>query len=132
MKIISRQIKIRRLKKELDALWSKAVRLRDGACMVCGTKESLQAHHCIVRKAHGLGVRWLLSNGVTLCYRCHLCELHGLADKDFLDKYLSIINDKISMDVQEEIKGIAVKVHKFEVEDLEMLKQSFQRMINDR
>ena len=56
-----------------DAVWSKAVR-RDGRCLVCGTTESLQAHHLISRWI--IPLRHELMNGVCLCPKHHKWDRH--------------------------------------------------------
>lgn len=56
--------------------WRKAVLTRDGfACTLCGSENSLQAHH-IVRWVDMPEARLLLENGVTLCISCHY-KAHG-------------------------------------------------------
>jgi predicted restriction endonuclease len=68
-----------KLKKELDAIWSKKVRERDGKCVMCGKTERLQAHHYIKTKARSLKYRWDIRNGITLCYGCHMYGVHKTA-----------------------------------------------------
>lgn len=64
--------------------WSKAVRERDGKCVMCGATENLDADHIIplatLIKKYGIKNRedarncsalWDINNGVTLCKRCH-------------------------------------------------------------
>lgn len=70
--------------------WMESVKVRDGACCRCGSKEDLEAHHkeglavLIERlgimsrddaRVHG-AVLWDKNNGETLCRRCHY-EEHG-------------------------------------------------------
>jgi 5-methylcytosine-specific restriction endonuclease McrA len=52
-----------------DALWSRMVRERDGACLYCGRKDYLQAHHFKGRSCKA--TRLMLENGVTLCSSHH-------------------------------------------------------------
>ena len=69
--------------------WMDAVVRRDGKCSVCGVDTDLEAHHvkplAEIVKEHGITTSeqarecaelWDLSNGATLCERCH-CEHHG-------------------------------------------------------
>jgi len=69
--------------------WMDAVVRRDGKCSVCGADADLEAHHvkplAEIVKEYGVTTSeqarecaelWDLSNGVTLCERCH-CEHHG-------------------------------------------------------
>lgn len=50
--------------------WATAVLDRDRACVICGETRNLDAHHLIpVSKQPTL--QFKLSNGITLCRRCH-------------------------------------------------------------
>lgn len=57
--------------------WRKAVFERDGfTCQICGqVGGGLQAHH-IKRWSTNVNERYQVSNGITLCKKCHK-ELHG-------------------------------------------------------
>lgn len=56
--------------------WRTAVFERDGfCCNKCGTKNDIQAHHIKTWK-HNKELRYQVSNGITLCRKCHL-EAHG-------------------------------------------------------
>lgn len=51
--------------------WRKAVLEKDGgACVQCGGKQKLEAHHR-VRWKDAPWLRVVVSNGVTLCQECH-------------------------------------------------------------
>ncbi len=52
--------------------WRKAVMLRDGyRCKKCGKKRlALNAHH-IKKWADFPTMRYMVNNGITLCYNCH-------------------------------------------------------------
>ena len=52
-----------------DIWFSKAVRLRDGACLVCGTDQSLECAHIYGRRRKI--VRYSMDNAVTLCHHHH-------------------------------------------------------------
>jgi hypothetical protein len=52
------------------------VRLRDGKCMLCGNTDHLAAHHFIVSSARSLQSRFDPSNGIALCYGCHIHKVH--------------------------------------------------------
>jgi hypothetical protein len=117
------------LKNKLDKLWSAAVRRKFPRCVVCG-REPTQAHHCIVRKAQSLGVRWLLSNGIGLCTICHLYKLHGSqGDKQFLDRYLAILNEVVPANEQSNIQQIGHRSNKFDVSQLEEMVKEFESMV---
>lgn len=114
----------RNFKKNLDSLWSRIVRSRDKKCVVCGSRENLQAHHCIVRKAQGNKTRWEPDNGITLCYVCHMFKLHGnQGDKEFLDKYLKEINARVPKERQEEIIVASHEVLRDNKFNLEVVQQ---------
>lgn len=78
--------KIKRLRKACDKLWSEAVRTRDGACVLCGAKEKLNAHHWIHSRAQGNFHRWDVKNGITLCYACHVYKVHTYASADIMER----------------------------------------------
>lgn len=51
--------------------WRRAVRRKDGhKCVKCGNEEHLNTHH-IESWAHNPKLRYEVSNGITLCARCH-------------------------------------------------------------
>ena len=54
-------------------VWADDVKARDGKCMECGTLHDLHAHHIKPKAAHP-ELTLDLSNGKTLCYRCHKAE----------------------------------------------------------
>ena len=69
---------IKRLKKQCDDLWSEIVKLKAGyVCEKCGKGKPdvvLNSHHIITRKIYS--TRWLIENGVCLCYRDHIYWAH--------------------------------------------------------
>ena len=71
--------------------WMDAVKERDGACLRCGSKVDLEAHHknelATLIEKHDIKNRddaracvdlWDANNGETLCQKCHFAE-HGRA-----------------------------------------------------
>ena len=68
-------------KTELDALWAKKVKDRDGwKCVLCGRELGkiggrANAHHVMKKKSHLL--RYDLQNGVCLCFGCHKNGVHS-------------------------------------------------------
>lgn len=65
---------IKRAKKVLDILWSKKVRDRDKICRKCKKAPASQAAHIFGRG--NLSTRWVLENGLGLCYYCHIIWAH--------------------------------------------------------
>lgn len=80
------QDKIKRLRNKCDKLWSEAVRTRDGACVLCGSVNGLNAHHWIHSRAQGNLHRWDVKNGITLCYPCHVHKVHYYASAEITDR----------------------------------------------
>jgi len=50
--------------------WSQNVIQRDKECAECGSTENLEAHH-IIRKVDDWRKAYDISNGITLCHKCH-------------------------------------------------------------
>lgn len=123
---------IKKLKKQNFELWSQCVRLRDKKCIICGSTETLQAHHCLVRAALSLRTRFIPENGVTLCYRCHLIEIHKNGEKRFMENYIRILDEKIPKEKQEEIYKLAENKEDITLEDLQntniYLKEYLQKL----
>lgn len=55
--------------------WSKAVKNRDKACVICGSTDRLEAHHIIYKK-YNPQLSLNVNNGITLCKKHH-DETHG-------------------------------------------------------
>ena len=88
-----------------DKLWSQCVRQRDGECVLCHNKNSLQAHHWILTRNQSSKYRFDLRNGVTLCYGCHIHGVHSNPSVYLLDRLKTIcIARKIAS--QEDINEI--------------------------
>lgn len=64
----------KKLIKNLDQVFSKYIRTRDGHCLWCGTTSSLQCAHIIGRA--NFRFRWEPSNAIALCYACHIYKWH--------------------------------------------------------
>jgi len=65
---------VKKAKKQLDVLWSKAIRQRDLLCRKCKKAQSSQAAHIFTR--NNLSTRWDLENGWGSCYYCHIIWSH--------------------------------------------------------
>ena len=81
-----------------DIAFSKAVRLRDGQCLVCGTDQSLECAHIYGRRRKI--VRYSMDNAVTLCnYHHRYFGENPLAFAGFLEQelgagHLEILTEK--------------------------------------
>jgi 5-methylcytosine-specific restriction endonuclease McrA len=54
--------------------WATQIKNRDEeACVYCGSKRNLNAHH-ILSKAKHPELALLINNGITLCWNCHVEE----------------------------------------------------------
>lgn len=117
------QKKIKALKNKCDKLWSEAIRTRDGECVLCGKKDTLNAHHWVHSKAQGNQHRWNVKNGITLCYTCHIYKVHSFASADILEQ-LKKAAFEMGILTKEELEAIANDhaIAKFGVEDMERVK----------
>lgn len=57
------------IRRKAFSAWSIAVRERDGACVLCGRTDHLQAHHVISRRY--APTAFSMNNGVSVCPKCH-------------------------------------------------------------
>jgi len=70
--------------------WREAVLERDGhQCQICGSEENLQVHH-IQAYANHPSLRLEMSNGITLCRKCHM-TLHRKERKNGTDESNSVV-----------------------------------------
>lgn len=122
---------VKKLKKQNFDLWSKYVRLRDKRCIICGSTENLQAHHCFVRAAASLRTRFMTINGICVCFRCHLIEIHKNGDKRFFEKYIKILDEKIPKEKQQEIYKIAENKEPITLEDLQIINENLKKELQD-
>lgn len=122
---------VRKLKKQNFDLWSKCVRLRDKRCIVCGSTEKLQAHHCFVRAAASLRTRFMTINGVCVCYRCHLVQIHRNGEKRFFEKYIKILDEKIPKEKQEEVYKISQNKDPVSLEELQNINENLKKELQD-
>ena len=56
--------------------WAKIVKQKDGCCVICGSKEGLNAHH-ILYKVYHPKLSLNINNGAALC-KIHHQEVHKL------------------------------------------------------
>ena len=64
----------KRLINQLDRVFSRYIRLRDGACVICGSRENLNAGHIITRSVYS--VRWDEENVWAQCRGCNFLHEH--------------------------------------------------------
>ncbi len=120
IKVVRLSVRIKRLKKALDAAWSKAVRNRyNNACIMCGKVKGLQTHHWLYRRARSINARWDVDNGACLCYYCHLKQIHQYSDKSFMDAFFAKMNELVPFEEQERLTGLTQGSPKWSEEDLQ-------------
>ena len=112
---------LKKLIKKAESLWSQCVRARDGECVLCGSKNSLQAHHWIVTRNQSNKYKYDLRNGVTLCYGCHIHGVHRNPSVYLLDRLKTVcIARKIaSQEDRNEITANKHELHKRGVGEME-------------
>ena len=124
-------IPIPRLLRLCHAAWSICVRFRDKKCAMCGSTENLHAHHCLVPKSKSTGVRFLLENGIALCYRCHMKIVHkGLERKNWFDRLKEIIDAKVSLIRQAEIIKLSHEEKKWTREELQQVLSDLKNRVD--
>ena len=115
-------------RKELHMLWSQAVRQRDRyACQWCAHDGKVNvnlhnhAHHIVSRALSGTCGSFDITNGVTLCYYCHIQRLKSEVDEYiwFRDKWLK---ENVGMSYVE-MRGLMTEVVKFTEEYYEERKK---------
>lgn len=67
---------IAKYRAKIDKAFNEYIRLRDGACVICGNIESLQCSHYWGKKARP-AVRWCELNAHAMCAKCHFLHHHG-------------------------------------------------------
>lgn len=50
--------------------WALQVKKRQPFCVICGSKEGLEAHH-IIPVSHSKRYEYIDTNGISLCKKCH-------------------------------------------------------------
>jgi hypothetical protein len=115
-------VRVKRLKKALDVAWAVAVKARDGnRCLMCGKTANLHAHHWLIRKARSIGIRWEVDNGATLCYYCHLLQVHLYSDKAFMDAFFAKMDSIVSKNKQALLYAKSRLIHKWGELELEAI-----------
>lgn len=114
---------MKRLIKKADSLWSQCVRARDGECVLCHNKTSLQAHHWIVTRNQSNKYKYDLRNGVTLCYGCHIHGVHSNPSVYLLDRLKDVCLAR-GIATKEDINEITAnknEIHKRGIGEMENL-----------
>lgn len=113
------------LNKQLDILWSKAVRSK-GYCEYCGKKPPevvLHAHHIYSRKKYS--TRYDLENSVCLCTGCHLYKAH----KD-IQEFSDWVCKRLGKERLDKLRTKAHKIVKYTKEDKLYMITELEQKIN--
>jgi hypothetical protein len=112
----------KKLEKELDKLWSRAVISSDKACRYSNSTDRLSAHHIRSRR-HAI-TRWNLENGLCLAWSVHF--LQKANPELFHDRIIEIIGQK----EYNRLKKISDQTYKWSLEELERIKEQLLEAIN--
>lgn len=101
--------------------WSRSVKERDGKCMKCGKLDDLHAHHVKPKSTHP-ELKYVVENGVTLCYTCHKKEHEAnrirvrsaRPQRKTLDRKIEMLEGMVA-ELQSENRRLLRKVKKLEV-----------------
>ena len=120
MKLIKKHIKPKRkvskkrtLEKKCLDLWSKCVRARDLTCRGCNSDYRLSAHH--IRSRTNLSTKYLLDNGICLCWKCH--SLQKFDPERFQDLIIEIIGDAEYQRLKRMSQAVVSKHTEYDLED---------------
>ena len=118
------------LRKELDRLASKYIKLRDkNTCQWCGKMlDNPHAMHCshVIPRSAGDRYRWMPENIKVLCFHCHISKWHKdplAAKKWFKGKF----PERFKVLERERKKGLK----KFTIIELERLKDEYLWMVEN-
>ena len=124
----------KKLIEKADKLWSQCVRTRDKECVLCQSKNALQAHHYILTRNQSSQYRFDLRNGVTLCYGCHIHGVHSNPSVYLLDRLKNICIER-GIASQEDINEIIAnknEVCKRGVSELENIVIALEEYLKSR
>lgn len=82
-----------------DEAWAEEIKKRDKTCVWCGSTTGLSADHIFSRKV--LATRWLPTNGVALCVRCHIFR------KQYEPmEWALVVLDRVGLDALHELREL--------------------------
>lgn len=114
-----------KLEKALDKAWSEYVRARDKNCQKCGGHSTIAPHHAFSRRH--MATRWDVSNGVGLCYPCHIHWAH----RDPAG-FTVWFKEHVGHYVFERLAEAHRQVTKFTTEDLERMLSDIRQLPSSR
>lgn len=121
-----------KIMQELDKYWSLYVRYRDNKCLLCGKYENqpekLQAHHWILSRARSLQYRFDPRNGVSLCYGCHIHQVHTNPTVDLLNRLTesAVLHGVVSREDIEDISKHGRNISKLSINELRQMLENLK------
>ncbi len=112
---------IKKLKKELDKLMSQIVILRDGGCVVCGSKNNLTCGHLFTR-SH-MATRWELLNCHCQCRNCNF--KHEFDPQPYNEWFIR----EYGLERWTELHDQFSTIRKWTRADLEQLKEKLEELL---
>ena len=107
-----------------DIAFSKAIRKRDGSCMVCGREDTLESCHIYGRR--NKVVRWSADNAFAMCHYHHRVmtenplEMSRLCYQLFGDGHMEILREK-SQGIMKTNKLLRAEIAKHYREELKKM-----------
>lgn len=113
-----------KLIKEMDTMWSRAVKEKDFyTCLVPGCERAdIQSHHIFSRKNHS--TRWDLDNGVCLCKGHHLFFAH-----QEYEKFRDLVIEKMGNKGFLKLKAKAAIIQRWTINDLIIIRQQLKGIL---
>lgn len=110
--------------KKLDVQFSQAIALiYKGKCALCGGRGN-QTHHYFSRRHYA--TRWLLNNGVYLCFTCHIRKVHQQADIEPLREHLI---KRIGEESFAQLKEVYRSQTNMKINDLLQISEALNKLI---
>jgi hypothetical protein len=119
----------KKLEKELDNLWKEIVHFKwknKCAWPGCDKTNYLSAHHYF-HKAQGNKARWLVDNGVLLCYGHHIGQVHRAGN---VEELRDMLVQKLGQNYFDWMKQEVTKVFKPSLANLEQLQFELTVILN--
>lgn len=111
------------LEKEMDALWAKRVKEKNGGkCVRCGAL-AVHAHHIFSRRHRSL--RWDVRNGIGLCYHDHFYWVPSTTIED-KKEYIALIERVVGVKTLNLLDYIKKRTCKYSLPELDLMKKQLQ------
>jgi len=107
-------------------LWADCVKTKHGyVCQMCGTEHIdkatvMSGHHIRTKRNHAY-TRYMVRNGLCLCFRCHSGERYQ--QEAFMDKIIDIVGQ----DEYDALRILSKTDIKYSIADLEEIKKRLEK-----